>query len=136
MKIEHLAIWVADLDKMKNFYIKYFGAISNEKYNNPKTGLETYFLSFNSGSRIEIMKRPDVVLEPNNYLQPSQGLAHFAFEMESTDKVNELTTLLRQDGFVITGEPRITGDGYYESVLLDPENNSIEIIYNTKKTKG
>lgn len=136
MKIDHIAVWTADLEKMKNFYVNYFEAVSNEKYNNPKTGLETYFLSFDTGCRIEIMKRPDVVLQPGNYAVPSQGLAHFAFEIKSIHKVNELTELLRQDGFVITGEPRITGDGYYESVVLDPENNIVELIYNTKKTEG
>lgn len=136
MKIHHLAIWTADLEKMKNFYVNYFGATSNQKYQNSKTGLETYFLSFDNGCQLELMTRPDVLLEPANYLLFSQGLAHFAFELENSQKVNELTELLRRDGFTIVGEPRTTGDGYYESVILDPEQNRIELIYNTKITEG
>lgn len=136
MKIEHLAVWTADLEKMRSFYVNYFGASCNEKYRNPKTGLETYFLSFDSGSRLEIMSRPDVILESRNYLDNYQGLAHFAFEMENSHRVDELTEVLRRDGFMIIGEPRITGDGYYESVILDPEQNRIELIYNVKKTEG
>lgn len=78
------------------------------------------------------MSRPDVTLEVRDYMLAFQGLAHFAFEMENSHKVNELTELLRHNGFVIAGEPRITGDGYYESVILDPEQNRIELIYNAK----
>ena len=136
MKIGHIAFWTADLEKMKDFYIKYFGAVSNDKYTNPKTGLETYFLSFKSGAQIEIMNRPDVILETQNYLERRQGFAHFAFEMENSEEVDKMTDLLRQNGYRVHGEPRMTGDGYYESVILDPEYNTIELVYNPSESKN
>ena len=127
MKIEHLAIWVNDIELMKEFYIQYFGMACNEKYTNPKKQFESYFLSFGDGNtRIELMRRPDVL--PNNGQNNTMiGLAHFAVSAGNRDKVNILTEKLRSDGYAIAGEPRVTGDGYYESVVLDPEGNYIEI---------
>ena len=120
MKINHIAMYVSDLEKSKNFYIKYFGAVPNEKYCNPKTGLETYFLSFEGYVRLEIMQRPDTVSGEKSEL--AEGFAHLAF-----GNVDKLTEQLRVDGFTVAGEPRITGDGYYESVVLDNDGNRIEI---------
>lgn len=128
MKIEHIAVWVKDLEKTRTFYQKYFGAVSNEKYVNPVKNFESYFLSFENGCRLEIMTRPDLSESENSYESQQFGIIHFAFSAGSKEKVNELTETLRKDGYTIAGEPRTTGDGYYESVILDPENNIIEIV--------
>ncbi|ASE63969.1 glyoxalase [Chryseobacterium indologenes] len=128
MKIEHIAIWVRDLEKSRAFYQKYFGAVSNEKYDNPLKKFQSYFLSFENGCRIEIMTRPDIQKGGNSYDSQQFGIIHLAFSAGSKEKVDDLTNLLRQDGYTIAGEPRTTGDGYYESVILDPENNIIEIV--------
>lgn len=128
MKIEHIAVWVKDLEKTRTFYQKYFGATSNEKYVNPVKKFESYFLSFDNGCRLEIMTRADIKESENFYESQQFGIIHFAFSAGSKEKVNELTEVLRNDGYTIAGEPRTTGDGYYESVILDPENNIIEIV--------
>ena len=126
MKIEHIAIWTSDLEKMKNFYLKFFDLKSNEKYYNPKKKFSSYFLSFENGARIELMHRPDI----SEFIEKSDsklGLAHVAISVGSKTKVDRLTELVRKNGFTIIGEPRTTGDGYYESVIADPEGNWIEI---------
>lgn len=128
MKIEHIAIWVKDLEKTKAFYEKYFGAVSNEKYYNPTKKFESYFLSFENGSRLEIMRKPDIQENNSSYDAQQFGIVHLAFSTGSKEKVDELTETLRKDGYKIAGEPRTSGDGYYESVILDPENNIVEII--------
>lgn len=127
MKIEHIAIWVSDLENMKSFYEKYFNAVPNTKYNNPSKQFQSYFLSFNSGCRIELMHKPDIITTDNNYEKQKTGIIHLAFSCGSKDNVHELTEKLRNDGYKIASEARTTGDGYYESIVLDPENNIIEI---------
>ncbi|AZA82266.1 glyoxalase [Chryseobacterium lactis] len=128
MKIEHIAIWVKDLEKSRMFYQKYFGATSNEKYHNPVKNFQSYFLSFDNGCRIEIMTRPDIETRTSSFESQQFGIVHLAFSAGSKEKVDGLTEKLRNDGYTIAGEPRTTGDGYYESVILDPENNIIEIV--------
>ncbi|MGR3854603.1 VOC family protein [Chryseobacterium indologenes] len=128
MTIEHIAIWVRDLEKSRAFYQKYFGAVSNEKYHNPFKNFQSYFLSFESGCRLEIMTRPDIRETENSYESQQYGIIHLAFSVDNKQKVDELTEILRKDGYKVAGEPRTTGDGYYESVILDPENNIIEIV--------
>ena len=123
--IDHIAIWVEDLEKMKEFYCKYFDGVSNQKYENRVKGFESYFISFDGATRIELMKRKDIEERINKEIL---GLAHVAFKMGSKEKVNELTEIFRKDGYKIIGEPRTTGDGYYESVILDPEENRIELV--------
>jgi len=127
MKIEHLAIWVQNLEAMRIFYETYFGATSNEKYHNPTKNFSSYFLSFSEGSRLEIMHKPEIPLNNSRNQQEYIGLTHFAVSLGSKEAVDELTERLRTDGFTIAGEARTTGDGYYESVILDPENNRIEL---------
>ena len=124
MRIEHIALWVNDIEKMKDFYCTFFQAQSSEKYFNPHQKFSSYFLSFKDGSRLEIMNIPGLKasLEPM-----TSGWAHLAFSAGSKDAVDNLTERLRSEGYIITGEPRTTGDGYYESVILDPEGNQIEI---------
>ncbi len=125
MRIEHLAIWAKDLEAMRAFYMKYFGATSNDRYHNPTKQFQSYFLSFGTGCRLELMQKPSI---PDNLnIGEAMGITHFAMTVGSESAVNELTEELRSDGFSIVGEPRWTGDGYYESVVLDPEGNRVEI---------
>lgn len=126
MRIDHIAIWVNNLELMKEFYMKYFSMKCNDLYENPKKGFASYFLSFDTGARIEIMNRKDIS-RSINIKGTSNGLTHFAISVGSIEKVDKLTELIRNNGFEIYGEPRTTGDGYYESVVLDPEGNHIEI---------
>lgn len=128
MKIEHVAIWCQDLERMKHFYEKYFAAASNNKYVNQNKGFSSYFLTLPEGARLELMKMDSVeVLSVEAYKQFT-GLAHIAFSVGSVEKVDEMTNRFIADGFEVIGEPRWTGDGYYESVLLDPEGNHLEIV--------
>ena len=127
MKIEHIAIWVRDLELMKTFYQNYFGAQSNEKYINMKKGFESYFLSFESGARLELMHMDSIPTHSHDSTQQHTGLIHFAISLGSKDAVDEMTNRLKNDGYKILDGPRTTGDGYYESVVLDPEGNRIEL---------
>ena len=127
MHIEHIAIWCTNLERMKDFYLKYFNAVSNSGYHNPAKNFSSYFLSFEKGPRLELMQMPHIPENTNDIIIQYKGLIHFAVSMESKQEVDRLTEQLRNDGFAIIGEPRTTGDGYYESVVLDPENNRIEI---------
>ena len=126
MKIEHLAIWVSDLELMRNFYERYFNASAGERYHNPKKNFTSYFLNFDEGARLELMQKPDIP-SLENQAKERLGIIHLPISVGSKEKVGSLTEQLRTDGFKILGEPRITGDGYYESVILDPEENRIEI---------
>lgn len=128
MKIEHLAIWVENLEHMKEFYQNYFEAKAGEIYVNERKQFKSYFLSFGDKgkTRIELMNQENMdSTHPERGLQ--HGLAHFAISVGNRDTVNELTERLRTDGYKVVGEPRTTGDGYYESVILDPEGNRVEI---------
>jgi lactoylglutathione lyase len=127
MNIEHIALWTKDLEKMRVFYEKYFGGKSNEKYRNDKKGFESFFISFDSGARLEIMQMPTISDSGNNVYEQFIGLTHFAISVGTQEKVNALTKMLENNGYEIVGQPRWTGDGYYESVVLDPEQNRIEI---------
>jgi len=127
MYIEHLAIWCKNLELMKDFYVNYFGAISNTQYHNPNNKFSSYFLSFEKGSRLELMQMPGIPDSLNDVMAQFSGLIHFAVAVGSEEKVDVLTDQFRKDGIRIVGEPRKTGDGYYESAVLDPEGNRIEI---------
>ena len=127
MKINHIALYVNDLEKMKSFYEKYFLAKSNNMYHNPKTGLKTYFLAFNdSECRLEIMTKENLIHIPKEL--NNAGYIHISFSVGSRDKVDGLTKQLENDGYKVISQPRLTGDGYYESCIMDPENNQIEIV--------
>ncbi len=125
MKIEHIAMYVDDLEKMRDFYVCYFDVDVNDRYHNPETGLETYFLSFDAGPRLEIMARPGIV--PQTEAERRTGYIHLAISLGSKEAVDSLTTTLAADGFPVLSGPRTTGDGYYESVVRDPEGNLIEL---------
>ena len=126
MTIDHIAIFVRDLEKTKDFYVKHFNAIPNNKYRNSKTLLETYFLSFDSGARIEIMSRPDLSESSKKLLRT--GLIHLSFKLGSKELVDSKVEQLQSEGYKIINNPRITGDGYYEACISDNEGNLIEII--------
>jgi len=128
MKIDHLAIWVDDIEKMRQFYLTYFDTVSGEKYVNPNKNYTSYFLSFaEGGSRIELMHRPDIT-DVSGKRGFSKGMAHFAISAGSKQAVDELTERIRSDGYTVASETRTTGDGYYESAVLDPEGNYVEIF--------
>jgi lactoylglutathione lyase len=124
MRIEHAALWVEDLEKMKTFYCTYFQGSASEKYTNSQKQFSSYFLSFESGTRLEIMHRPGLEKSSQSI---TYGLVHLAFSTGSRESVDRLTERLREEGYTISGNPRTTGDGYYESVVLDPEGNQLEI---------
>jgi lactoylglutathione lyase len=121
--IEHIAIFTSDLEKVKNFYLHYFEGSASEKYYNSKTGFSSYFISFRTGARIELMHREDMDSPQSNGL----GFHHFAFTFKNEDEVVLMTKRFSDDGLPIVSAPRTTGDGYFESVIKDPEGNLIEL---------
>lgn len=125
MRIEHVALYVNDLDAAKQFFTRYFGARSNELYHNAATGFRSYFLSFDDGARLEIMTRPDM----DDLEKPlaRTGFVHLAFSVGSPEAVDRLTAQLAADGYRVASGPRTTGDGYYESCIVALEGNQIEI---------
>lgn len=125
MIIEHIAMYVEDLENAKAFFEKYFGAKSNTRYHNKITGFKSYFLTFDGGARLEIMSKQQLDNRGRNLSQT--GYIHIAFSVGSKERVNELTLLLQSEGYEIISGPRTTGDGYYESCILGVENNLIEI---------
>lgn len=126
MRIEHIAIWTMKLEEMKEFYAKYFGAKAGLIYENNKTGFKSYFLEFKEGCRLEIMQKSTIngCENDNNEVV---GLAHFAISVGSKSEVEALTNRLRNEGYKVLSEPRTTGDGYFESVISDPDGNRVEI---------
>ena len=128
MKISHIAIWTFNLEGMRNFYIHYFDASSGEAYFNHSRDFKSYFITFGGDCSIELMQMPGIPKTKNDARKQFSGLIHFAIQVGSKQKVIELTEQLRKDGFSIVGEPRYTGDGFYESAILDPEGNRIELI--------
>lgn len=125
MKFEHVAMYVKDLEGSKRFFEKYFGAVSGGGYRNQNTGFRSYFLSFDDGARLELMNRPD--MDDLEKSLARTGFVHIAFSLGSKEKVNQLTEMLKADGFEVISGPRTTGDGYYESCIVDIERNQIEI---------
>ena len=159
MKIEHVAIWVRDIDKVCEFYRKYFGGVVHPIYHNPAKQFTSRFITFDDGARLEVMHRPDICVERNvgtvemfhvkhaiasvatgcshtgmtehehvgHEVSQHLGFTHLSFSVGSKEKVDRLTQQMSSEGTPIVGQPRTTGDGYYESVVLDPEGNRIEI---------
>lgn len=125
MEIEHIAMYVKDLNETKYFFEKYFGAKSNSLYFNQKTGFRSFFLTFDDGARLEIMNKPQMEDSKNSLIQT--GYIHIAFSVGNKEKVDELTMKLRDDGYKVLSGPRTTGDGYYESCIVGIEGNQIEI---------
>ena len=125
MKIEHVAMYVNDLETAKDFFVKYLGGGANELYHNKNTDFRSYFISFEDGARLEIMNKP--YMEDVNKGFNRTGYIHLAFSVGSKEKVDELTEILKNDGYEVLSGPRTTGDGYYESCILGIEGNQIEI---------
>ena len=125
MKIEHVALYVHDLEGARTFFMKYLGAKSNDGYHNPRTDFRSYFLSFDGGARLELMNKPGMTDVPKALART--GYAHIAFSVGSKEKVDALTAKLKAAGYEVIGVPRTTGDGYYESCILAIERNQIEI---------
>ncbi|MEK5014748.1 MULTISPECIES: VOC family protein [Bacillus] len=124
MRIEHVAIWVNDLEGMRDFYKQYFNGEANVLYHNPKKKFESYFITFEGGARLELMSQVGI---DDVIKKQTVGYAHMAFSVGSKEKVDQLTDRLREAGYPLLNGPRTTGDGYYESVVSDPEGNQIEI---------
>ncbi len=136
MKIGHLALWVNDLEGIRSFYIRFFGALSGKKYTNSKKGFESYFLEFDGDVKLEIMRSAEMAADPkavegtenqNGSVPKRYGYAHLALVVESEAEVDRLTRELAENGVTVLSGPRRTGDGYYESAVADPEGNCIEI---------
>ena len=127
MHIEHVAIWTHDLERLKAFYERFFGAVAGPKYLNPARQFESYFLSFASGARLEIMCRASLHGRTPETAADETGYAHLAISVGSRARVDEMTVALRAAGYPVESAPRETGDGYYESLVLDPDGHRIEI---------
>jgi lactoylglutathione lyase len=124
MTIEHVALWTLDLERSRQFYSAYFGALASGWYRNPARQFSSYFLSFASGARLELMQQPKLLAASPG---PAYGYAHLAFASGSVAAVQALTERLRGAGYAVVSEPRTTGDGYYKSVIADPDGNLVEI---------
>jgi lactoylglutathione lyase len=129
ISLAHVAIWCKDLETMRQFYEKYFNGKSSNLYINKNRMFQSYFIEFAGNTRIELMHKPNIAELPISTNVQHFGLAHLALGVDSKETLEDLTDRLRKDGYYIAGEPRTTGDGYYESVILDPENNIVEISY-------
>jgi lactoylglutathione lyase len=128
MTLEHVAIWTDKLEELKDFYIKYFDASPNNMYTNESKKFRSYFLSFKSGARLEIMSMPGISDNKNDtVIEQHKGIIHLAFGVDTMKEVDEKANELRSDGYRIMSGPRKTGDGYYEFETLDPDNNRLEV---------
>lgn len=127
MHIEHIALWTKDIERLRAFYQTYFNAAAGEKYTNSNKGFQSYFLTFPSGPRLEIMHIPSVPESKDDVKVQFTGYIHIAFSVGSKAAVDHLTHQLQKDGYSLLDGPRTTGDGYYESVILDPDGNRVEI---------
>jgi lactoylglutathione lyase len=128
MTLEHVAIWTDNLEVLKEYYVRFFGGVSNEKYFNEKKQFESYFLTFESGARLEIMKMPNIPENANDcIIAQHKGIIHLAFGVNTLEEVNQKAIELQNAGFKILSGPRFTGDGYYEFETLDPDNNRLEV---------
>ncbi|MCR5056996.1 MAG: VOC family protein [Clostridiales bacterium] len=125
MKIEHIAMYVNELESARDFFVKYLGGVSNDGYHNVKTGFRSFFIRFEDGARLEIMNKPSMedIEKPVN----RTGYIHIAFSVGSVEEVDRLTRVFREDGYEVLSGPRTTGDGYYESCIVGIEGNQIEI---------
>jgi lactoylglutathione lyase len=127
MKIEHVALWTTRLEVLKSFYEKYFEGRAGDKYVNRENRFASYFLSFAEGAKLEIMQVPEVESRSRDVSARVTGYAHLAFAVSSKEEVDNLTRVLQNDGYRIEKLPRMTGDGFYESAIYDPDGNIVEI---------
>ena len=128
MKLEHVAIWTDQLEHLREYYCKYYGGKSNTKYHNKKKQFYSYFLSFESGARLELMTMPNIPKNQNDRVNKQhKGIIHLAFGAKNKEEVDAKAIQLKEDGYKILSGPRMTGDGYYELETLDPDENRIEV---------
>ena len=128
MTLEHIAIWTDNIEILKDYYLKYFDGESNDKYTNNENQFQSYFISFKSGARLEIMSMPNIPENANDTIvRQHKGIIHLAFGVDTMNDVDEKSIQLKTDGYKILSGPRRTGDGYYEFETLDPDNNRIEV---------
>ena len=128
MKLEHVAIWTYQLEELRDYYEKYFDGVPNTKYTNPNTKFESYFMEFEGGARLELMRMPGIPENQNDTINKQhQGIIHLAFGVSRPELVDDKARELQNDGFPILKGPRKTGDGYYEFETLDPDNNRLEV---------
>jgi lactoylglutathione lyase len=125
--INHIAIYTIDLEKMKDFYVKYFDGNTSPLYHNERKGFKSYFVSFSGGASLELMQSITVNDTKNTTDKQYVGYAHISFSVGSKENVDSLTERLVTGGYVLESGPRTTGDGFYESVVFDPELNRVEI---------
>ena len=128
MTLEHVAIWTDDLERLKDYYCRYFGGTANNRYINATKNFSSYFLTFKGGARLEIMAMKGIPANANDTIKAQhQGIIHLAFGVDTIDEVNAKAAELKAAGFTILSGPRKTGDGYYEFETLDPDNNRLEV---------
>jgi lactoylglutathione lyase len=125
--LEHVALWTTKLEELKQFYVRHFGGVAGPRYENPSKGFASYFITFAGGSRLEIMQMVSVPRSQDDVHRQFTGFIHIAFALPSATEVDRLTGILRRDGCELVEGPRRTGDGYYESVILDPDGNRVEL---------
>ena len=125
MRIEHAALYVNDLEAARDFFVRFFGAVANDGYHNPQTDFRSYFLTFDDGARLEVMTKPNMADAKKDLART--GWVHLAFSVGSEAEVDRLTAELAAAGYEVVSGPRVTGDGYYESCVLGPEGNQVEI---------
>ena len=128
MQIDHVAIWTRNLERLRAFFVSYFGATASPRYVNPAKQFASYSLTFESGARLELMSAPSIHACPRRVHASEAGYAHLAISVGSRERVDELTASLRAAGVPVVDGPRQTGDGYYESAIFDPDGNRIEIM--------
>lgn len=128
MRLEHVALWTPDPERLRAYYAAWFGAEAGAPYHNPRTGFRSYFLRFADGARLELMQRPDIAARPSDSDRETHGYAHLAITVGDEAAVDALTERMRAAGVPVISGPRRTGDGYYESVVLDPDGNRIELV--------
>lgn len=127
MKLGHVAMWTTQIEVLKSFYVTYFGATSGERYVNPRTNFSSYFLAFDGDAALELMQTSGIQIRAYNPEVKAVGLTHLAFTLNTKDEVDTLTQRLQQDRYALEKAPRMTGDGFYESAVFDPDGNIVEI---------